>query len=181
MIDHEKLDYEVETVEEYTEVAEKGGFEHFMLKEIFEQPKALQDSLTELFVESPLDNLDLSWKIGSISIVACGTSYHAGLVGKYVIEQLTAIPVSVHYASEFRYAAPVQGVGGLLSSRPLVILISQSGETADTLAAARAAKQQGCQVPVISNVPGSRITREVDGVIITKSGQEVGLLQQRLS
>ena len=68
-----KLDYEVETVEEYTEVAEKGGFEHFMLKEIFEQPKALQDSLTELFVESPLDNLDLSWKIGSISIVACGT------------------------------------------------------------------------------------------------------------
>ena len=170
-----KLDYEVETVEEYTEVAEKGGFEHFMLKEIFEQPKALQDSLTELFVESPLDNLDLSWKIGSISIVACGTSYHAGLVGKYVIEQLTAIPVSVHYASEFRYAAPVQGVGGLLSSRPLVILISQSGETADTLAAARAAKQQGCHTIVISNVPGSRITREVDGVIITKSGQEVGV------
>ena len=169
------LDYEVETVEEYTEVAEKGGFEHFMLKEIFEQPKALQDSLTELFVESPLDNLDLSWKIGSISIVACGTSYHAGLVGKYVIEQLTAIPVSVHYASEFRYAAPVQGVGGLLSSRPLVILISQSGETADTLAAARAAKQQGCHTIVISNVPGSRITREVDGVIITKSGQEVGV------
>ena len=170
-----KLDYEIETVEEYTEVAEKGGFEHFMLKEIFEQPKALQDSLTELFVESPLDNLDLSWKIGSISIVACGTSYHAGLVGKYVIEQLTAIPVSVHYASEFRYAAPVQGVGGLLSSRPLVILISQSGETADTLAAARAAKQQGCHTIVISNVPGSRITREVDGVIITKSGQEVGV------
>ena len=170
-----KLDYEVEAVEEYTEVAEKGGFEHFMLKEIFEQPKALQDSLTELFVESPLDNLDLSWKIGSISIVACGTSYHAGLVGKYVIEQLTAIPVSVHYASEFRYAAPVQGVGGLLSSRPLVILISQSGETADTLAAARAAKQQGCHTIVISNVPGSRITREVDGVIITKSGQEVGV------
>ncbi len=170
-----KLDYEIEVVEEYTEVAEKGGFEHFMLKEIFEQPKALQDSLTELFVESPLDNLDLSWKIGSISIVACGTSYHAGLVGKYVIEQLTAIPVSVHYASEFRYAAPVQGVGGLLSSRPLVILISQSGETADTLAAARAAKQQGCHTIVISNVPGSRITREVDGVIITKSGQEVGV------
>ena len=170
-----KLDYEVEIVKEYTEVAEKGGFEHFMLKEIFEQPKALQDSLTELFVESPLDNLDLSWKIGSISIVACGTSYHAGLVGKYVIEQLTAIPVSVHYASEFRYAAPVQGGGGLLSSRPLVILISQSGETADTLAAARAAKQQGCHTIVISNVPGSRITREVDGVIITKSGQEVGV------
>ena len=107
--------------------------------------------------------------------MACGTSYHAGLVGKYVIEQLTAIPVSVHYASEFRYAAPVQGVGGLLSSRPLVILISQSGETADTLAAARAAKQQGCHTIVISNVPGSRITREVDGVIITKSGQEVGV------
>ena len=82
-----KLDYEVEVVEEYTEVAEKGGFEHFMLKEIFEQPKALQDSLTELFVESPLDNLDLSWKIGSISIVACGTSYHAGLVGQVIMPE----------------------------------------------------------------------------------------------
>ena len=169
------LDYNVETVEKYTEVAEKGGFEHFMLKEIFEQPKALQDSLNELLVESPLERLGLNWKIGSISIVACGTSYHAGLVGKYVIEQLTAIPVSVSYSSEFRYAAPVQGVGGLLSSRPLVILISQSGETADTLAAARTAKQQGCHTIAICNVPGSRITREVDGVIITKSGQEIGV------
>ena len=107
------LDYNVETVEKYTEVAEKGGFEHYMLKEIFEQPKALQDSLTELLVESPLERLGLNWKIGSMSIVACGTSYHAGLVGKYIIEQLTAIPVSVSYSSEFRYAAPVQGVGGL--------------------------------------------------------------------
>lgn len=169
------LDYNVETVEKYTEVAEKGGFEHFMLKEIFEQPKALQDSLTELLVVSPLERLGLNWKIGSMSIVACGTSYHAGLVGKYIIEQLTAIPVSVSYSSEFRYAAPVQGVGGLLSSRPLVILISQSGETADTLAAARAAKQQGCHTIAICNVPGSRITREVDGVIITKSGQEIGV------
>ncbi len=169
------IDYNVETVEKYTEVSEKGGFEHFMLKEIFEQPKALQDSLTELLVESPLERLGLNWKIGSISIVACGTSYHAGLVGKYVIEQLTAIPVSVSYSSEFRYAAPVQGVGGLLSSRPLVVLISQSGETADTLAAARAAKQQGCHTVAICNVPGSRITREVDGVIITKSGQEIGV------
>ena len=170
-----EVKFEVENVEKYTEVAEKGGFEHFMLKEIFEQPKVLQDSQTELFVNSPLDRLDLNWKIGSISVVACGTSYHAGLVGKYVIEQLTAIPVSVHYASEFRYAAPVQGVGGLMSSRPLVILISQSGETADTLAAARAAKQQGCHTVAICNVPGSRITREVDGVIITKSGQEIGV------
>ena len=169
------IDYEIETVEKYTEVAEKGGYEHFMLKEIFEQPKALQDSLTELLVDSPLERLGLNWKIGSISIVACGTSYHAGLVGKYVIEQLTAIPVSVGYSSEFRYAAPVQGVGGLLSSRPLVVLISQSGETADTLAAARSAKQQGCHTIAICNVPGSRITREVDGVIITKSGQEVGV------
>ena len=169
------LDYNVETVEKYTEVAEKGGFEHFMLKEIFEQPKALQDSLTELLVVSPLERLGLNWKIGSMSIVACGTSYHAGLVGKYIIEQLTAIPVSVSYSSEFRYAAPVQGVAGLLSSRPLVILISQSGETADTLAAARSAKQQGCHTIAICNVPGSRITREVDGVIITKSGQEIGV------
>ena len=169
------IDYEIEEVEKYTEVSEKGGFEHFMLKEIFEQPKALQDSLTELLTDSPLEKLGLNWKIGSVSIVACGTSYHAGLVGKYVIEQLTAIPVSVSYSSEFRYAAPVQGVGGLLSSRPLVVLISQSGETADTLAAARAARQQGCHTIAICNVPGSRITREVDGVILTKSGQEIGV------
>ena len=140
-----------------------------------ETPKALQDSQTELFIDNPLEGLGLNWKIGSISIVACGTSYHAGLVGKYVIEQLTAIPVSVDYSSEFRYAAPVQGVGGILSSRPLVVLISQSGETADTLAAARAAKQQGCYTIAVCNVPGSRITREVDGVIITKSGQEIGV------
>ena len=170
-----KVDYEIEKVEKYTEVSEKGGFEHFMLKEIFEQPKALQDSLTELLIDSPLEKLNLNWKIGSISVVACGTSFHAGLVGKYVIEQLTAIPVSVSYSSEFRYAAPVQGVGGLLSSRPLVVLISQSGETADTLAAARVARQQGCHTVAICNVPGSRITREVDGVIITKSGQEIGV------
>ena len=97
------IDYEIEEVEKYTEVSEKGGFEHFMLKEIFEQPKALQDSLTELLTDSPLEKLGLNWKIGSLSIVACGTSYHAGLVGKYVIEQLTAIPVSVSYSSEFRY------------------------------------------------------------------------------
>ena len=170
-----KVDYEIEEVEKYTEVSEKGGFEHFMLKEIFEQPKALQDSLTELLIDSPLEKLGLNWKIGSISVVACGTSFHAGLVGKYVIEQLTAIPVSVSYSSEFRYAAPVQGVGGLLSSRPLVVLISQSGETADTLAAARVARQQGCHTIAICNVPGSRITREVDGVILTKSGQEIGV------
>jgi glucosamine--fructose-6-phosphate aminotransferase (isomerizing) len=170
-----KVAYEIEKVEKYTEVSEKGGFEHFMLKEIFEQPKALQDTLTELLIDSPLEKLNLNWKIGSISVVACGTSFHAGLVGKYVIEQLTAIPVSVSYSSEFRYAAPVQGVGGLLSSRPLVVLISQSGETADTLAAARVARQQGCHTIAICNVPGSRITREVDGVIITKSGQEIGV------
>ena len=158
--DLKEIDFEIETVEKYTEVSEKGGFEHFMLKEIFEQPKALQDSQTELFVNSPLDKLNLNWKIGSISVVACGTSYHAGLVGKYVIEQLTAIPVSVHYASEFRYAAPVQGVGGLMSSRPLVVLISQSGETADTLAAARAAKQQGCHTVAICNEIGRASCRE---------------------
>jgi len=174
-VDLNLIDYKVETVEKYTEVAEKGGYEHYMLKEIFEQPKAVQDSLNELLIESPLENLGLNWKLGSISIVACGTSYHAGLVGKYVIEQLTAVPVSVQYSSEFRYAAPVQGVGGLLSSRPLVVLISQSGETADTLAAARAARQQGCHTIAICNVPGSRITREVDGVILTKSGQEIGV------
>ena len=113
---------EIGELEWAVEDAEQGGYAHFMLKEIFEQPRALQESLLPTLAESIVNGLDLNWRIGSISIVACGTSFHAGLVGKYVIEQLTAIPVNVYHASEFRYSPPVQNVGGMLSARPLVLL-----------------------------------------------------------
>jgi len=170
-----RYNHKVETITWSEEAAEKGGYKHFMLKEIFEQPRAVQDSLLPRLTESPLEGMDLRWRIGQVSIVACGTSYHAGLTGKYIIEQLTAIPVMLHHASEFRYASPVQNVGGLLSSRPLVILISQSGETADTLAAARTARQQGCQTVGICNVAGSSLTRIVDGLLLTHAGPEIGV------
>ncbi len=157
------------------EDAEQGGYAHFMLKEIFEQPRALQESLLPTLAEAIVEGLDLNWRIGSISIVACGTSFHAGLVGKYVIEQLTAVPVNVYHASEFRYSPPVQNVGGMLSARPLVVLISQSGETADTLAAARVARQQGSHTVAICNVGGSSLAREVDGILLTRAGPEIGV------
>jgi len=166
---------EIEELDWSVEDSEQGGYAHYMLKEIFEQPRALQESLLPTLAEAIIDGLDLDWRIGSISIVACGTSLHAGLVGKYVIEQLTAIPVNVYHASEFRYSPPVQNVGGMLSARPLVVLISQSGETADTLAAARVARQQGSHTVVICNVGGSSLTREVDGVLLTRAGPEISV------
>ncbi|MCH2439857.1 MAG: glutamine--fructose-6-phosphate transaminase (isomerizing) [Candidatus Poseidoniia archaeon] len=166
---------EIEELDWSVEDSEQGGYAHYMLKEIFEQPRALQESLLPTLAEAIIDGLDLDWRIGSISIVACGTSLHAGLVGKYVIEQLTAIPVNVYHASEFRYSPPVQNVGGMLSARPLVVLISQSGETADTLAAARVARQQGSHTVAICNVGGSSLTREVDGVLLTRAGPEISV------
>ena len=166
---------EIEELDWSVEDSEQGGYAHYMLKEIFEQPRALQESLLPTLAEAIIDGLDLDWRIGSISIVACGTSLHAGLVGKYVIEQLTAIPVNVYHASEFRYSPPVQNVGGMLSARPLVVLISQSGETADTLAAARVARQQGSHTVGICNVGGSSLTREVDGVLLTRAGPEISV------
>ena len=166
---------EIEELDWSVEDSERGGYAHYMLKEIFEQPRALQESLLPTLAEAIIDGLDLDWRIGSISIVACGTSLHAGLVGKYVIEQLTAIPVNVYHASEFRYSPPVQNVGGMLSARPLVVLISQSGETADTLAAARVARQQGAHTVAICNVGGSSLTREVDGVLLTRAGPEISV------
>ena len=166
---------EIEELDWSFEDSERGGYAHYMLKEIFEQPRALQESLLPTLAEAIIDGLDLNWRIGSISIVACGTSLHAGLVGKYVIEQLTAIPVNVCHASEFRYSPPVQNVGGMLSARPLVVLISQSGETADTLAAARVARQQGSHTVAICNVGGSSLTRNVDGILLTHAGPEIGV------
>ena len=166
---------EIEELDWAFEDSERGGYTHYMLKEIFEQPRALQESLLPTLAEAIIDGLDLNWRIGSISIVACGTSLHAGMVGKYVIEQLTAIPVNVCHASEFRYSPPVQNVGGMLSARPLVVLVSQSGETADTLAAARVARQQGSHTVAICNVGGSSLARNVDGILLTHAGPEIGV------
>ncbi len=157
--------------------AEKGGFKHFMLKEIYEQPRAVRDTVQgrvsldtgKVFLE-PMDISEDEFKtLRSIKIAACGTSWHAGLAGKYMLEQLARIPVDVDYASEFRYRDPV------LTEDDLLIVISQSGETADTIAAMREAKQAGCKVLAICNVFGSMITREADGTILTHAGPEIGV------
>jgi glucosamine--fructose-6-phosphate aminotransferase (isomerizing) len=158
-------------------MAEKGGFKHFMLKEIYEQPRAIRDTVqgrisldTGKVYLDPMNITETDFKnITSIKIAACGTSWHAGLAGKYMIEQLARIPVEVDYASEFRYREPV------LTENDLLLVISQSGETADTIAALREAKQYGCKVLSICNVNGSMITREADGTILTHAGPEIGV------
>jgi len=158
-------------------MAEKGGFKHFMLKEIYEQPRAVRDTAQgRVSLDTGrvyLEEMNISEEdfkgITSIKIAACGTSWHAGLAGKYMLEQLARVPVEVDYASEFRYREPV------LSETDLLIVISQSGETADTIAAMRQAKQSGCKVLAICNVHGSMITREADGTILTHAGPEIGV------
>ncbi len=158
-------------------MAEKGGFKHFMLKEIYEQPRAVRDtSQGRISLDTGkvyLDSMNISeddfQAITSIKIAACGTSWHAGLAGKYMLEQLTRVPVEVDYASEFRYRDPV------LRDTDLLIVISQSGETADTIAAMREAKQAGCKVLAVCNVQGSMIHREADGTILTHAGPEIGV------
>jgi len=158
-------------------MAEKGGFKHFMLKEIYEQPRAVRDtSQGRVSLDNGkvyLDAMDISddelKALTSIKIAACGTSWHAGLAGKYMLEKLARVPVDVDYASEFRYRDPV------LTETDLIIVISQSGETADTIAAMREAKQAGCKILAICNVQGSMITREADGTILTHAGPEIGV------
>jgi glucosamine--fructose-6-phosphate aminotransferase (isomerizing) len=158
-------------------MAEKGGFKHFMLKEIYEQPRAVRDTVQgRVSLDTGkvyLDPMDISEEdflaLTSIKIAACGTSWHAGLAGKYMIEQMARVPVEVDYASEFRYRNPV------LDETDLLIVISQSGETADTIAAMREAKQAGCKVLAICNVHGSMITREAEGTILTHAGPEIGV------
>ncbi|MBX6423678.1 glutamine--fructose-6-phosphate transaminase (isomerizing) [Thermosulfurimonas sp. F29] len=157
--------------------AEKGGFPHFMLKEIYEQPEAIRDTLRgRLDPESGevhLDDAELSPDFfkdtEKIFIVACGTSYHAGLVGKYLLERWAGVPVEVDLASEFRYRSP------LVNERTLTIVISQSGETADTLAGLRLARELSSRVLGIVNVLGSTIAREADRVIYTHAGPEIGV------
>ena len=158
-------------------MAEKGGFKHFMLKEIYEQPRAVRDTVQgRVSLDDGkvyLDEMDISEEdfknVTSIKIAACGTSWHAGIVGKYMLEQLARVPVEVDYASEFRYRNPV------LRETDLIIVISQSGETADTIAAMREAKKYGCKVLAICNVQGSMITREAEGTILTHAGPEIGV------
>jgi len=155
--------------------AEKSGFPHFMLKEIYDQPDTINQAVRgriseiERSINFP-DNVErlLNNDLGSIYIVACGTSFYAGLVGKYLIEQLTGIPVFVEIASEYRYF-------GTRKETSLVIAITQSGETADTLAALREAKNAGCKTLAITNVIGSTATRIADGYILTQSGPEIGV------
>ncbi|NTW06031.1 MAG: glutamine--fructose-6-phosphate transaminase (isomerizing), partial [Peptococcaceae bacterium] len=157
--------------------AEKGGFDHFMLKEIYEQPTALKDTLSgRLDFENNrvvLNELKMTpAEIGSIKkifISACGTAYHAGLVGKHIIEKLTRISVEIDVASEFRYRDP------LVDKDSLVIVISQSGETADTLAALRESKRRGARVLAVTNVVDSSIAREADDIIYTWAGPEIAV------
>lgn len=160
------VDREVQEIEWSLENAEKGGYKHFMLKEIFEQPAAIQESMRGRWVEPSYryNHRDLR----SLRIVACGTSYHAGLTGKYIIEQILKIPVTVEVASEFRYSPR-------LMDNSTVLLITQSGETADTIAAAVEAQRRGNRTIAITNVVGSTITREVDEVIYTQAGPEIGV------
>jgi glucosamine--fructose-6-phosphate aminotransferase (isomerizing) len=158
-------------------MAEKGGFKHFMQKEIFEQPRAVRDTLLgRISLDSGrvfLDAMDITEKefqsFSRVKIVACGTSWHAALAGKFMIEQLAKLPVEVDYGSEFRYRDPI------VDAQSLVILISQSGETADTLAAQREAQEKGAKTLAICNVVGSMITREACGTIYTHAGPEIGV------
>ena len=159
------------------EAAEKGGFEHFMLKEIYEQPKSVQDTLRGRISEDGTKIVlpELSWtpeefkKFKKIFIVACGTAYHAGLVGKYYIEKMARIPVEVDIASEFRYRDPIIGEDCLL------IVVSQSGETSDTLEALKEAKRRGAKTMAVTNVVGSSIAREADQVVYTYAGPEIAV------
>jgi glutamine---fructose-6-phosphate transaminase (isomerizing) len=158
-------------------MAEKGGFKHFMLKEIYEQPRAVRDTVRgRISLDTGniyLDQMNISEDdfraVTSVKIAACGTSWHAGIAGKYMIEQLARLSVEVDYASEFRYRDPV------LDENTLLIVISQSGETADTIAAMREAKNAGCKALAICNVQGSMIHREADGTILTHAGPEIGV------
>jgi glucosamine--fructose-6-phosphate aminotransferase (isomerizing) len=169
------LEREITEVDWDTETAEKGGYETFMLKEIHEQPDAVAETIADRTAGDHVDLLDTQLSdeqlrgMRRIVIVACGTSYHAGLVGRYAIEQWARLPVEMDIASEYRYRNPVVGPDDL------VIGISQSGETADTLAAMRLAREAGATVLAVTNVMGSQATRDADAVLFTRAGLEIGV------
>jgi glucosamine--fructose-6-phosphate aminotransferase (isomerizing) len=158
----------IELVPWNLDAAEKGGYEHFMLKEIHDIPRVIEDMLLEYVSDTVKLDVNFAADTPEIIFLACGTSYHAALIGKYLIEEASSIPVRVEYASEFNYHNTPIG-------RTLVIGITQSGETADTLEALRGAKNFGASVLAITNVLGSSVTRIVDGVIYTRAGPEVGV------
>ncbi|WP_337799064.1 glutamine--fructose-6-phosphate transaminase (isomerizing) [Acidaminococcus timonensis] len=172
-----KINKEVFRVNWDAEAAEKGGFEHFMLKEIYEQPKAVRDTLrgrvsrdSEKVTFSELNWTEETFKdIRKIFIVACGTAYHAGIVGKYYIEKMARIPVEVDIASEFRYRDPI------IDEHCMCIVVSQSGETSDTLEALKEAKRRGARTMAVTNVVGSSIAREADQVVYTYAGPEIAV------
>lgn len=173
--DREPVEKSAERVEWDVTAAEKGGYEHFMMKEIFEQPDALRKTISPRLRDGRvvLDDISLTAEqireINKVFIVACGTSYHVGVVAKYAFEKLLKLPMEVDVASEFRYRDPI------LDEKALVIIISQSGETADTLAALRMAKSRGARVLSIVNVVGSTIANESDDVLYTWAGPEIAV------
>lgn len=174
----ELIERESFRVEWDVETAEKDGYEHYMLKEIYEQPRAYRDTLINR-IDYDTNTVDLSKELSlssdyikdieKIHIVACGTAYHAGLVGKYTIETLARIPVEIDVASEYRYRNPI------ITEKTLVIVISQSGETADTLAAMKESQKRGAKVLAITNVNGSSVARDADEVLLTKAGPEIAV------
>lgn len=174
-LDGEEIEKEPKIIEWDAEAAEKAGFEHFMMKEIHEQPKAVADTLNSVIREGKLDLTEIGLddeRIRSISqvyIVACGSAYHVGMAAQYVIEDLAGLPVRVELASEFRYRKP------LLDPAGLAVIISQSGETADSLAALRECKEKGIRTLAIVNVVGSSIAREADHVFYTLAGPEISV------
>ena len=174
-LDGDEIEKEQKIIEWDAEAAEKGGYEHFMMKEIHEQPKVVADTLNSVLKDAEIDlsGVGLSAEeiknISEIQIVACGSAYHVGMVGQYVIEDLARIPVRVELASEFRYRNPI------LDKNTLVIVVSQSGETADSLAALREAKLRGIKTLGIVNVVGSSIAREADNVFYTLAGPEISV------
>ena len=173
--DLEPIHKETKTIEWDIEAAEKGGYEHFMLKEIYEQPKAVLDTISPRIKDDKIviDELNMTEeeikKLRRIYIVGCGSAYHVGVTGRYIIEKLTRIPVEVDIASEFRYRDPI------IEPDSMTIIISQSGETADSLAALRKAQELGSKVLGIVNVVGSTIAREADNVLYTWAGPEISV------
>ena len=174
-LDGDEIEKELTEIKWDAEAAEKAGYEHFMMKEIQEQPKAVQDTLNSVIHENKIDLAEVGLEeeqirdVSQIYIVACGSAYHVGVAAQYVIEDLARIPVRVELASEFRYRKPILDPNGL------VIIISQSGETADSLAALREAKSKGIRTLAIVNVVGSSIAREADNVFYTLAGPEISV------
>lgn len=174
-LDGEEIQKELKEVEWDAEAAEKGGFEHFMIKEIHEQPKAVQDTINSVVKDGRIDLTEVGltdeilMSVRDIVIVACGSAYHVGMAAQYIFEDMTRIPVRVELASEFRYRKPI------MNPNTLLIVISQSGETADSLAALREAKEKGIRTLAIVNVMGSSIAREADNVFYTLAGPEIAV------